>query len=163
MFQLFFQLPLGPLLFLDHLAAAGLFCLEVTQIFQKFPDLRLGLGDHITELRKFAHPRAECIHGIFGHCGISEMSRKKSAKFRRGAVAHFVIFFIFLTEDQGDDKKDHSRRHRSSADREICGEIEISKSRRCPESCDPENGRKRGQDFSGLLAALHIQHIVFTV
>ena len=33
------------------------------------------------------------------------MSRKKSAKFRRGAVAHFVIFFIFLTEDQGDDKK----------------------------------------------------------
>ena len=91
------------------------------------------------------------------------MSRKKSTKFRRGAVAHFVIFFIFLTEDQGDDKKDHSRRHRSSADREICGEIEISKSRRCPESCDPENGRKRGQDFSGLLAALHIQHIVFTV
>ena len=56
------------------------------------------------------------------------MSREKRAKFRGSIVEHSVVFFIFLADEQGDDKEDHSRRGCRAADRKIGGEVEISES-----------------------------------
>ena len=58
------------------------------------------------------------------------MSRKQGTELCGGIVEYPVILFIFLADDQRDDKEEYSRRCSSAADRKIGGEVEISEYRR---------------------------------
>ena len=100
---------------------------------RELPDLRLRLGNHIAELRKFPHSRPERVHRILGHGGIAQMSREQREPSSAEVLSNNpVILFIFLADDQGDDKEEHSRRCSRAADRKIGGEVEISECRREP-------------------------------
>ena len=60
-------------------------------------------------------------------------------------------------------KKITARRGCRAADRKIGGEVEISKCRCSPQSCDSENRCETGKNLSGLLVTLPVQSIIFAV